>query len=49
MFKSLDIQISIFYALNICVFKRTNTKVSTYFNVSTIKYLYIYIFEYTNM
>ena len=35
--------------LDICVFKRTNTKVFTYFNVSKIKYLYIYIFEYTNI
>ena len=25
--------------LGICVFKRTNTKVFTYFNVSTVKYL----------
>lgn len=35
--------------LGICVFKRTNTKVFTYFNVSTVKYLYIYIFIYLSI
>lgn len=35
--------------LGICVFKRTNTKVFTYFNVSTVKYLDIYISTYLNI
>lgn len=35
--------------LDICVFKRTNTKVFTYFNVCIVKHLYIYIFWYINM
>ena len=35
--------------LGICVFKRTNTKVFTCFNVSTVKYLHIYISTYLNI